>query len=142
MAAHPEVASLSNNPNVSQAQLAGLLLSGMKNKADDVITNFVNLIISNHRLAVMPEIAIQFEQLKNELEGSAEVFITSAFPMSDVEIADLLQTLKKRFGDKKFNPSVSIDPDLIGGVKVIVGDEVLDTSVKSRLASMQAALSA
>jgi F-type H+-transporting ATPase subunit delta len=53
-----------------------------------------------------------------------------------------LSTLKKRFGGKELRPTVTVDPELIGGVCVQVGDEVLDTSVKARLVSMQAALSA
>jgi F-type H+-transporting ATPase subunit delta len=56
-------------------------------------------------------------------------------------LADLSGTLEKRFG-RKLNVSVEIDASLIGGVRVVVGDEVLDTSVKARLEQMKAALTA
>ena len=68
--------------------------------------------------------------------------ITSAFSLQGEELNSLLSTLKKRFGGKELRPTVNVDPELIGGVRVQVGDEVLDTSVKARLVSMQAALSA
>jgi len=142
VASHPEVAALANNPNLSAAKLSELLLGGLKTKVAKPVENFVSLLSQNHRLAAMPEIAAQFEALKNAQEGAAEVVITSAFPMAQAEIDGLLVTLKKRFGNRKLLPSVAVDPELIGGVRVQVGDEVLDTSVKARLVAMQAALSA
>ena len=61
--------------------------------------------------------------------------------MSETEISTLLAALTKRFGGKALRPTVTVDPQIIGGVRVQVGDEVLDSSVKSRLEAMQAALS-
>ena len=142
VASHPEVASLASNPTFSSDKLAELLLSGLKTKLAKPVENFVTLLTQNHRLAAMQEIYLQFDALKNAQEGAAEVLITSAFPIADGELADLLATLKKRFGGKQLRPSVVVDSELIGGVRVQVGDEVLDTSVKTRLAAMQAALSA
>ena len=142
VAGHPDVATLANNPNVSAVKMAELLLSGLKTKVAKPVENFVNLLTQNHRLSAMGEIARQFETLKNAHEGAAEVSIASAFPMAQAEIDALLASLNKRFGGKKLRPSVVVDPELIGGVRVQVGDEVLDTSVKARLVAMQAALSA
>jgi F-type H+-transporting ATPase subunit delta len=114
----------------------------MKTKPADVVKNFVEVLTHNNRLLAMPEIASQFTALKNAQEGAAEVLITSAFSLQGEELNSLLTTLKKRFGGRELRPTVNVDPELIGGVRVQVGDEVLDTSVKARLASMQAALSA
>ena len=136
MASHPELSTLANNPQVSQEQL-----SGLSSKASEPLEQLVKLITSNHRIAALKEIASQFEQLKNAKQGAAEVSIISAFPMSETEISTLLAALTKRFGGKALRPTVTVDPQLIGGVRVQVGDEVLDSSVKSRLEAMQAALS-
>ncbi len=97
--------------------------------------------MENDRLAALPEIARQFRVLKNESEGVADCLIESAFPMSDAQVAELLAALSKKFG-LKLKPEVRVDAGLIGGVRVTVGDHVLDTSVKTRLAQMQAALTA
>ena len=140
MASHSELASIANNPNVSQDQMAGLLLSGLKDELSPAIKNFIGLITVNHRIAALPEISKQFDEIKNSLEGSAEVLITSAFPMGEDDVKNLISSISKRFGNKSLKPTVTIDPDLIGGVRVQVGDEVLDTSVKSRLDAMRAAL--
>ncbi len=77
--------------------------------------------------------------LKNAQEGAADAVITSAFELSHAQVAELLSTLEKKFG-RKLNPTVTVDPSLIGGVRVVVGDEVLDTSVRAKLQQMHVAL--
>jgi F-type H+-transporting ATPase subunit delta len=114
----------------------------VKTKLDDKVNAFLRLVNQNHRLAAMPEIAAQFELLKNQSEGAAEVLITSAFPLEGDALSSLLASLKKRFGGKELRPTIEVDPSLIGGVRVQVGDEVLDSTVKAQLATMQASLSA
>jgi F-type H+-transporting ATPase subunit delta len=77
----------------------------------------------------------------NAQEGAADAEITSAFELSDAQVKELIATLEKKFG-RKLNPSVAIDKGLIGGVRVVVGDEVLDTSVRAKLQRMHTALTA
>ena len=79
--------------------------------------------------------------LKNAQEGAADADIVSAFEMSRAQVAELVATLEKKFG-RKLNPTVTVDPSLIGGVRVVVGDEVLDTSVRAKLQQMHVALAA
>jgi F-type H+-transporting ATPase subunit delta len=142
LAAQPEVAGLSNNPKVSADDLTKLLSGMVKTKLDGKVASFLSLVNQSHRLAAIPEIASQFEAMKNKSEGAAEVMITSAFPIEGRALNDLLSSLKKRFGGKDLRPTIQIDPTLIGGVRVQVGDEVMDSSVKARLAQMQASLGA
>src|SRR6201999_2104178 len=97
------------------------------------------MLVDNHRLTLMPEIATQFEALKNAREGAADATIVSAFPLEGAQLNDLVANLERRF-QRKLKPAVEVDPSLIGGVRVTVGDEVLDASVRARLASMQTAL--
>jgi len=142
LAALPEVAMLSNNPKVSADDLSKLLSGMVKTKLDGRTTSFLSLVNQNHRLAAIPEIARQFEAMKNQSEGAAEVVITSAFPLEGSALNDLLSSLKKRFGGKELRPTIQVDPALIGGVRIQVGDEVLDSSVKAQLAQMQVSLGA
>jgi F-type H+-transporting ATPase subunit delta len=142
LAALPEVAALSNNPKVSADDLSKLLSGMVKTKLDGKIASFLNLVNQNHRLSAITEIASQFEAMKNQSEGAAEVMITSAFPLEGSALNDLLSSLKKRFGGKELRPTIQVDPALIGGVRIQVGDEVMDSSVKAQLAQMQASLGA
>ena len=142
LAEQPEIAVLSNNPKVSADDLTKLLSGMVKTKLAGKIASFLSLVNQNHRLAAVPEIAHQFKAMKNKSEGAAEVMITSAFPLEGSALNDLLSSLKKRFGGKELRPTIQVDPALIGGVRIQVGDEVLDSSVKAQLAQMQVSLGA
>lgn len=141
VAALPEVNELSSNPLLSDAQIAETFLSVLKSSISAEAKNFVNALVENGRLVLLPEIAEQFKQLVNAQQGRADADICSAFPMESAQVADLVAALEKKFG-RKLNPSVTVDPSLIGGVRVVVGDEVLDTSVRAKLQQMQTALAA
>ena len=99
----------------------------------------MRLLIDNGRLDALPQIYIQFQHLKDEFEGTAEADVVSAFELTDAQLAQLTAQLEARF-KRKIKASVRIDKELIGGVRVTVGDEVLDASVRGRLAAMSSAL--
>ena len=138
---HPQVAQVVADPKLGDAQVVDLLASLVKQPLPANGTNFLKLLVANQRLAVLPEVAVQFRQLKNEAEGVADCLIESAFPLSDGQVSDLLAALSKRFGTR-LRPSVQVNPALIGGVRIAVGDQVLDNSVRARLNQMQTALTA
>jgi F-type H+-transporting ATPase subunit delta len=139
VASHPDVKEFAINPKVSDKQITDTFLSLLKSDVTPEARNFIGMLAENGRLTLLPEVAEQFHELKNAQEGAADAEITSAFEMSDAQVKDLLATLEKRFG-RKLNPSVTVDPSLIGGVRVAVGDEVLDTSVRAKLQKMHTAL--
>lgn len=141
VAAHPDVQALSHNPNVSHKLVADTFLALLKSPLNDEAKNFINMLVENGRLTLLPEIGAQFHVLKNAQEGAADAEISSAFALSDAQVKELVATLEKKFG-RKLNPSISVDSSLIGGVRVVVGDEVLDTSVRAKLQQMHVALTA
>jgi F-type H+-transporting ATPase subunit delta len=112
-----------------------------KSVLGDHARNFLRTVIDNGRLSALPEIAAQFRALKNAQSGSSDAVVYSAFPIDKAALADVAATLEKRFA-RKLNVSVELQPELIGGIRVVVGDEVLDTSVKARLEQMKVALTA
>lgn len=137
--AHPDVKALAANPNVSDRQMADTLLALLKSDISTEVKNLIGILVENDRVSLLPEIGVQFHALKNADEGSADAQIVSAFPMSEAQVAELVAALGKRFG-RKLNPTVTVDNSLIGGVRVVVGDEVYDTSVRAKLDQMHAAL--
>ncbi len=140
-AQHADVKALVQNPKVPATMVAETFLSVLKSPVNQEAKNFINTLASYHRLMLLPEIAEQFHALKNAHEGAADAEISSAFPLSDAQVSNLCATLEAKFG-RKLYPSVSVDTSLIGGVRVVVGDEVLDTSVRAKLQQMQLALTA
>ena len=139
VAALPDVKSFASNPKLSDQQVAETFLSLLKSNVTAEAKNFVAMLAENGRLTLLPEIGTQFHALKNASEGAADAEITSAFELTDAQVKDLVATLEKKFG-RKLNPTVKVDNALIGGVRVAVGDEVLDTSVRAKLQNMYTAL--
>jgi len=132
-----------SDPRLGNAQRSELLLGLLKSPSDEIgaqaLRRFVDLLLENGRALALPEIAAQFEQLKNRLQGTALAHITSAFALSQAQVQPLLSALEKKFG-LKLKPEIIVDESLIGGVRVVVGDQVLDTSVRAQLGRMQDAL--
>ena len=138
IAANVQLQQYAGNPGVSSAQTFEVIAGVAKNLPEPA-KNFLRAVIDNGRISVLPEIASQFRALKNAQAGSSDAVVYSAFALDGAALADLAATLEKRFG-RKLNLKVELQSELIGGVRVVVGDEVLDTSVKARLEQMKVAL--
>ncbi len=134
---------LFKNPFLSQKEQIDSLLFAFnaqhKTPSSELISNFLAVLIQNKRLFLLPNINKQFILLKNKSEGAKEAIITSAFTLTSEQLSDLVISLQKKFGTH-LKPVVVVDTSLIGGVRVSVGDQVLDTSVKAQLETMRAAL--
>lgn len=141
LAADARLREFAANPKVDATQVFGLVSGILKNPLPERGANFLRVVIDNERLAALPEVARQFRVLANGTTGVSDAVVHSAFPMDGAALDALKATLEKRFG-RQLRLRVEHDPALIGGVRVEVGDEVLDTSVRARLQQMKVALSA
>ena len=141
IAGNPQLQLFADSPKTAVAQVFDLISGIAKTALPDRAKNFLRTVIENGRLTAMPEIAVQFRTLKNAQSGSSDAVVYSAFEIDVAALAAVAETLEKRFG-KKLNVSVQLQPELIGGIRVVVGDEVLDTSIKARLEQMKVALTA
>jgi len=137
--AHPDMQECLAKYDLTASQLQELFLSLCPAELSAEAKNFVGLLIEYDRLPLLPEIYGQFETLKNEREGVVDAQITTAFALEAEQLSSLVADLEKRF-KRKINPQVSIDSDLIGGVRVVIGDEVIDGSVRGKLNAMAAGL--
>ena len=135
----PQVAAYISNPNFSAEQVESALLGICGEKLDGMGRNFVQVLARNDRLSLLPEIRELFEALKAEQEGVLEVKINSAFPLSKGQESELVQRLKNRY-QRKVVTHLSVEPELIGGVVIAVGDHVLDATVRGKLEAMRTAL--
>jgi F-type H+-transporting ATPase subunit delta len=136
-----QLLQFADNPKVTSSQVFDLVGGLVNGEIPESARNFLRTVIDNGRLGVLPEIAHQYRALRNAVGGSADAVVYSAFSIDAPALADLGVALEKRFG-RRLNLMVQLEPELIGGIRVVVGDEVLDTSVKARLQQMRAALTA
>jgi len=129
------------DPKRTDAQIAWLFISILSGKLTGDAENFVRVLAENARLNLLPQIREQFEALKNEREGVVEVEVQSAFELSETQLGDLVRRLEKKTG-RKVRASVSVDRELIGGVKIVLGDKVIDGSARAQLGALETALKA
>jgi F-type H+-transporting ATPase subunit delta len=141
VAADARLRQFAGNPKVDAAQVYGVITAVVKTPLSTHVQNFLRAVLDNDRLDALPEIAAQFHALVNAQSGVSDATVYSAFSIDAAQLDGVVVTLEKRFG-KKLNARVVVQPELIGGIRVVVGDEVLDTSVKARLEQMKVALAA
>ncbi len=127
------------NPKLNSRQVTDLVVGVLGVEAPQALSRFIEVLAENGRLALLPEIQSLFEELKSVEEGVKEAHIVSAFPMDDAQVKQVMPVLEQHFSSK-LKPRVTVDPSLIGGIKVEVGDEVFDASVRGQLDAMAVAL--
>lgn len=136
LASNDDVRDALSDPRLDVDQRIDVFTGLVKGPLSEQARNTIRLLVENDRILLLEQIAHQFVLLKHQHEGTALAEITSAYPLSDAQVAELVSGLEKKFG-LKLTPAVTVDAGLIGGVRVIVGDQVLDTSVQAQLARMR-----
>ncbi|KAA8732123.1 F0F1 ATP synthase subunit delta [Acinetobacter qingfengensis] len=103
-------------------------------------SNFLTLLADNDRLALLPEISAEYELLKAQSNQTVDVVIESAFPLTADQEQTLANRLKQRFGSEQVNVTVEVKPELIAGVVIRAGDQVIDDSALNKLEKMRTRL--
>src|SRR5258706_2915259 len=134
-----QMRSVLSNPKVSAAEKKALFDSIGADRVDELTMNLVRLLVDNHREVLVGDIEEQFDELKREHEKVLRARITSAQPLTDAQRGELIAALEKRYG-KKVEADLDVDPELLGGARVQIGDQVIHASVRDALAQMAMAL--
>ncbi|MHB9117690.1 MAG: F0F1 ATP synthase subunit delta [Burkholderiales bacterium] len=129
------IQELIDNPQLSSVQVEDVLLSLCEKQLDDEGRNLIRLLLENNRFKLLPQIFDLFEKLKAESDGVLSAEIISAMPLEAIQQQQLVAGLEKKFG-RKVTATVALDPELIGGVRIVVGDVNIDASVRGRLEQM------
>ena len=129
------------DPKVVGSDLQANFLKVCGDKLNENGQNLIKVLVEYGRLSILPAITSAFEELKALDEGTLEAQIIAAAKPSAAEVKDLVKRLEAKFG-KKIEASVSVDPEIIGGIKIIVGDTVIDASVKGQLQNLAYSLTA
>ncbi len=136
-----QIKAFIQDPKVVSNDLQTTFLKVCGDQLNENAQNLVKVLVEYGRLSILPEISSAFEALKAQDEGTLDAQIIAAAKPSAAEIKDLVKRLEVKFG-KKIEASVSVDPEIIGGIKIVVGDTVIDASVKGQLQNLAYALTA
>ncbi len=128
----PTVRSACRSPATSPQRRAEILLELTGDGADEGMRNFVHLLSSNGRLALLPEIHEVFERLRAEHEQAVQVRAVSAYPLTPAQLETLREKLEARL-NRKVHIEADVDSQLIGGVLIHAGDKVIDGTIRGRL---------
>lgn len=139
VATDKSIKTINDSPTVSATQLADIYIASCNDGLNNEGSSLVKLMAENGRLDVLPQVSEMFEHLKSQQEGIREAKIVSAFALSGSQLKDLVANIELKF-KHKIEAHVSVDPELIGGVIVEIGDEILDSSVRGKLEAMAVSL--
>ncbi len=135
VAADPQMEKIVGNPKLTLAEQERTFLAICENRLDEQGKNLMHLLLENRRIRLLPAISTLFEEFKAAHTGTLEANITTAFPLSDADVSELVARLVTKF-KRQIQPSVKLDPELIGGVRIEIGDVVFDASVRGQLQKM------
>ncbi len=113
-------------------QSLGRLLDG----ADEIFVNFLDLLIENHRMPVIFRIRQEYERLWEQENRTLPVEITSAIALDQATTDNLGETIGERAG-RKVTLAARVDPDILGGIIIRVGNSILDASIRNRLEQLR-----
>ncbi|OTG96482.1 F0F1 ATP synthase subunit delta [Acinetobacter sp. ANC 3832] len=128
-----------NRPELTPVEQVGVFAKILGEQPSAAVSNFLTLLADNGRLALLPEIEAEYEQLKSQNNNTVDVIIESAFPLDSVQEQKLAHALEKRF-NSSVKVTVEVNPALIAGVVIRAGDQVIDDSALSKLEKMRTRL--
>lgn len=134
-----ELRRLLGSPIVARDKKAAVLTRLFKDKVSDVTMRFVDLLVSKAREGDLADVLDAYRQLRDERTGTVEATVRTAKPLAPEQISDLQTALEARSGST-VRMRYEIDPSLIGGLVVRLGDVVYDQSVKHQLDTLRGQL--
>jgi F-type H+-transporting ATPase subunit delta len=139
LAKSPAIASFFASPAINKKAKSPVLQKAFGGKCSDILSNFLNVLNSNGRLGMIPAIRLAVRDLTDNRMNRIRVKVTTAVPLGADQQEKIKKTLKAAL-NKEPVLTVQENPDLLGGIVVQFGDKVVDSSVRSRLDSLRAAL--
>ncbi len=136
---NPEIGAFLASPVIGKKARTAALASALNGRASDLLRGLVGVLAKNNRLELLRGVAAAYRTLMDERIGHVPVKVTAAQPLTDEQRAKLTANLKALLKQEPVL-DVRVDPDLLGGLVIQVGDSVIDTSVRSRLQSLRTLL--
>lgn len=132
----PRFRQFLETPRVTPAQKKAALQQALAGRAPEMFVRFVMVLTDKRRQALLPEIAHAYRELVDERMGRVRVHVAISHAPDAALQAEIGNTLADRLG-KTVIPTFTVDPELLGGMVVRVGDQILDGSLRTRAAQLR-----
>ena len=136
----PNVTKLIDSPKLAYKEKAEIFIGLFQGEIQKKTTNFLRVLGAAKRLSLLPDILQEYQQLLAKKNKQKNVLITSAFKLNQSQEEEITEHLKKRYGEN-LTTKVEIDKNLIGGITIKSGDEVIDLSTKGKLLKLKKQIS-
>ena len=133
---NPTVAAYLENPAIGSKAKLPILGAAFEGTASDLFKKFLAVLAQNNRLGLLRDIATAYRGIRDRRAGRVRVLVRTATPLSDHQKIELVETLAKPLNQQPIL-NVRVEPELLGGLIVQIGDRVYDTSVRTRLESLR-----
>lgn len=140
LAESSEFASLTGSPVVARGDAVKAVLAAADTMGVDATTkSFLGVLAENRRLAQLPQIIRAFRMLAARHRGETTAEVTSAHPLSAEQVDELKQQLRRRVG-REVSVDLAVDPQILGGLVVRIGSQMIDSSIRTRLNALASAM--
>ena len=134
--ANRKLSYLLREPKIPAKRKETAIRQALANKLLPTSLNLALLVVQRELVDIMPNIANELEQLVHNYKNEAIADVTTATRIDDAELTQIKQALEKRTG-KTIITHARVQPDILGGIIARVGDQIIDGSVRSRLAALR-----
>ncbi len=135
----PVILQYFTSPIVNRIEKEQTLLESLRGKIGDVPLHTVLLLVRKRRESLLEELVTEYDKLARAARGVEPLVVTTARELTEGDVRALVESMERTYG-KKFEASVTVDPSLIGGVRVVMGDRMIDGSVSGRLEELTRSL--
>jgi F-type H+-transporting ATPase subunit delta len=128
------------SPQILEKEKKELISTTLKNRVSEALFSFLMLVVSKHRIQYLLPMASEFGRLVKEDQGIVEARVIAARIIDQKLVEEIRGELEKST-DKKVEIKMEIDPDLIGGIVIILGDKIIDRSIRYQLNQLKEQMS-
>jgi F-type H+-transporting ATPase subunit delta len=135
----PEVKGFLINPKMPSAIKKQILHNALDSTHNPIVMRLLDLLIDKRRQDILPDIAVRYADLTDQARGVEHAWIIVATPIS-AELEQKLKGAVQRFSARNVETSIKVDPSILGGVQIKLGDKVIDGSLKKRFSDIRRAM--
>ncbi|MBP5413752.1 MAG: ATP synthase F1 subunit delta [Lachnospiraceae bacterium] len=134
---NPEFSKLMNNPRISVDEKQTVMSNVFEGRISNELMGFFSMIVNKGRYDHIDEILTYFQDEVKKIKGIGVAYVTTPLELSDTQKKNVEKKLLETAGFKQMEMHYDIDTELVGGMRIRIGDRVVDSSIHTKILKMQ-----